>query len=76
MQMASNVLRLVFKSAVNPDKKVNYNFTYAKTSPVEADVKALGAAMVANKEIFDKGKPGELIGAEVIVTTNTPININ
>lgn len=74
--MPNNVLRLVFKNVANPDKKVNYNFTFAKTSPVEADVKALGAAMVANKEIFDKGKPGELIGAEVIVTTNTPININ
>lgn len=73
--MASNVLRLVFKSAVNPDKKVNYNFTFAKTSPAEADVKALGAAMVANKEIFDKGRPGELVGAEVIITTTTPINV-
>lgn len=73
--MASNVLRLVFKNAANPDKKVNYNFTYAKTAPAEADVKALGAAMVAAKDIFDKGKPGELIGAEVIITTTTPINV-
>ena len=73
--MASNVLRLVFKNAANPDKKVNYNFTYAKASPVEADVKALGAAMVAAKDIFDKGKPGELIGAEVIITTTMPINV-
>lgn len=74
--MASNVLRLVFKSAANPDKKVSYNFTYAKASPAEVDVKALGTTMVANKDIFDKGKPGELVGAEVIITTNTPININ
>lgn len=74
--MASNVLRLVFRSAANPDKKVIYNFTYAKPSPEEADVKALGAAMVTNKDIFEKGQPGELLGAEVIVTTNTPININ
>ena len=74
--MASNILRLVFRNAANPDKKVIYNFTHAKASPDENDVKNLGAAMVANKEIFDKGKPGELIGAEVVVTTNTPININ
>lgn len=73
--MASNVLRLVFKNAAVPDKKVNYNFTYAKATPAEADVKALGAAMVANKEIFDKGRPGELVGAEVIITTTTPINV-
>ena len=74
--MAGNVLRLVFKNAVNPEKKVTYNFSYAKASPAEADVKALGAMMVTNKDIFYKDKPGELIGAEVIVTTNTPININ
>ena len=73
--MASNILRLVFKSA-NTDKKVIYNFTYAKTTPAEADVKALGAAMVANKEIFAKGRPGELLGAEVIITTSNTININ
>jgi len=73
--MASNILRLVFKSA-NTDKKVIYNFTYAKTTPAEADVKALGAAMIANKEIFAKGRPGELLGAEVIITTSNTININ
>lgn len=73
--MASNILRLVFKSAVNSDKKVICNFTYAKASPTVADVKALGAAMIANKEIFAKGRPGELLGAEVIVTTTTPINV-
>ena len=74
--MASNVLRLVFKSATNPDKKAIYNFAYAKAAPAEADVKALGATMVANKDIFYKERPGELIGAEVIITTNTPINID
>lgn len=73
--MASNILRLVFRNAANPDKKVMYNFTYAKASPDENDVKNLGAAMVANKDIFDKGKPGELLGAEVIITTTTPINV-
>lgn len=72
--MASNVLRLVFRSAIL-DKKVIYNFAYAKTAPVEADVKSLGAAMIANKEIFAKGQPGELLGAEIIVTTNTPIDV-
>lgn len=73
--MASNILRLVFKSA-NTDKKVIYNFTYAKTAPAETDVKALGAAMIENKEIFAKGRPGELLGAEVITTTSNTININ
>lgn len=73
--MASNVLRLVFKNAAN-DKKITYNFTYAKASPTEVDVKALGAAMIANKDIFDKGQPGQLLGAEVIITTSTPIDIS
>lgn len=74
--MASNILRLVFKNAAIPDKKVIFNFTHAKASPSEADVKALGTAMIANKDIFYKGKPGELVGAEVIITTNTPIDIS
>jgi len=73
--MASNVLRLVFKDE-NTDKKVTHNFTYAKAAPAEADVKALGAAMIANGEIFYKYKPKELLGAEVIVTTSNAININ
>lgn len=73
--MASNILRLVFRNAANPDKKVIYNFTHAKASPDENDVKNLGTTMITTKDIFEKGKPGELIGAEVIVTTTTPINV-
>lgn len=72
--MASNVLRLVFKHDAS-DKKMTFNFGYAKAAPQEADVKALGAAMIANKDIYED-KPGTLLGAEVVVTTNTPININ
>ena len=72
--MASNVLRLVFKSN-DTDKKVNYNFTYAKAAPVEADVKALGTVIIANNDIFAGDRPDELLGAEVIVTTSTPINV-
>ena len=73
--MASNILRLVFKNAAVPDRKVIFNFTHAKASPLETDVKALGTAMTNNKDIFYKGKPGELVGAEVIITTTTPINV-
>lgn len=73
--MAGNILRLVFKDEYS-EKKATFNFNYAKASPAEADVKALGAAMIANKEVFDRAKPIEFLGAEVVVTTNTPINIS
>ena len=72
--MTSNVLRLVFKSN-DTDKKVVYNFTYAKAAPDQNDVKALGTVIIANNDIFAGNKPDELLGAEVIVTTSTPINV-
>lgn len=65
-------LRLRFKDSA--DKETDLSFRYAKTTAAVSDVKALGAAIIANTSIYKKTYRS-LVSAEYVVTSTTPISL-
>lgn len=66
----ANVLKCYFKDAGGKEISISYN--YVKDGLTGATVRALMEGMVANAAIYAT-PPVELVAAEVVVTSTTPI---
>lgn len=67
--------KLVYTFTDSTGTKFNMSYNYADEDVNSSDVKTAGQAIVANGEIFEK-VPVALVGAKIIVTTETEFNIS
>ncbi|MDR1732194.1 MAG: DUF2922 domain-containing protein [Synergistaceae bacterium] len=66
-------LRLTFDGGQG--KKLAMTFSNANPATPAGSVKALIAKILANKEIFSE-EPGNILNADFVTTTVTPVNLS
>ena len=73
--MSTTISKGVFTFVDETGEKFNQNYNYFDPECADANVKAMGQAIVDNKEIFAKA-PVALTAAKIVTTETTTIDLS